>query len=215
MAIAGKTFLEMQDGVLTHQFSSTQYRDLVKGWLNYAVRRIAIEAELRTQVASQAITTTAKDASYALSEDFGRIIDLFNSEQEEIGRFELSEFDTFPEASGRPTAYVFQGNEILFYPTPDAAYKLTLRYWKLPQDMEADSDEPEIPPQYHEVPEFYATAKAFAKENDYAASNFWKGEWEAALAKMKGEAVYSSYDGPTQVEGSWGHSSSYPAITYP
>ena len=80
MAIAGETFLSLQEEVLAHQFSPSQYRDLVKVWLNRAQRIAAVQAELRTQVTSQAITTTASDASYALSEDFGRIIDYFVAE---------------------------------------------------------------------------------------------------------------------------------------
>lgn len=216
MTIAGLTFKALQDEVLTHQFSPTQYRDLVATWLNRGQRIAAIQAELRTQVASQAITTVAKDASYALSEDFGRIIDFFDSEHEEITPLTLEEFDPLAsDAGGRPEAYTFQGNEILLYPTPDAAYKLTLRYWKLPQDMEVDEDQPEIPPQYHDLLVAYAMQKAYMRENDFGAAKVWEEAWEKGLQKMKGEAVYSSYDGPTQVEGSWGHSPSYPAINYP
>ena len=98
------------------------------------------------------------------------------------------------------------GDQITLWPTPDGSYPLSLRYWRLPQDMEADGDEPEIPAQYHDVLVAYAMWKAYLRENDYPAASTWKAEWEAGVMKMRGEVQADVFEGPRQVGGTWGDS---------
>lgn len=204
MAITGSTFRQLIDEVLEFQFAPGKYETLVKRWLNQAQRKAVIQSEFRTQETAQSYETTAEDGSLALPEDFGRFIDFIGPEGTgSVTPLSREDFDSLPVSSGRPAYYLIRGNELLLYPTPDAGYDLTLRYWRLPQDMEADGDEPEIPVQYHEVLIAYAMQKAYARENDYTASNFWKAEWEAGVGKMRGEAQSDTFDGPKQVEGSW------------
>lgn len=204
MSIAGYSFLDLQEEVLEFQFSPVKYRPLVKKWLNQAQRVAVIQSEFRTQQELGTLTTTAEDGTAALPADYSRLIDFYDGETgRPLDSLDTKDFDQLTAASGRPTAYAVLGEELHFYPTPDAPYELSLRYWRLPQDMEADGDEPEIPAQYHDILIAYAMQKAYARENDYAASNFWKGEWEAGMAKMRGEVQSDSFSGPRQVPGMW------------
>ncbi len=206
MSIAGRTYRELQDEVLEFQFAESKYRPLVKTWLNDAQRIVVRESEIRTQQEAAAYTTESGTAELALPTDYARLIDFRDTEEGLLAPLSVEEYDALLPASspGRPAAYAVVGSHLIAYPTPDAPYPLALRYWRLPEDMVSDSDEPEIPAQYHALLPAYPMQKAFARENDYTASTFWKTEWESGLLKMRGEVQSDSFDGPSQVSGSWG-----------
>jgi hypothetical protein len=204
MTIAGRTFLELQQEVLEFQFAEQKYRPLTKKWLNDAQRIAARQSEIRTSQGEASYTTESGVAELELPEDFARFIGLSDTDSPgELAPLELADLDGMSASSGRPTAYVASGNDLLLYPTPDGEYPLRLRYWKVPADMADDGDTPSIPAPYHADLTAYALMKAYARENDYQASKFWKEEWEAALGKLRGEAQSDMFDGPRQVPGAW------------
>lgn len=209
MTIAGRTYKALRDEVLSFQFAAGKYESLVGTWLNDAQRKAVLQSEFRTQIEAKAFTTTSGDATLELPADFARLADFYDAENEPMLSLDLREYDELEAASGRPTAYTVVGDQITLYPSPNGSYGLSLRYWRLPQDMVADGDEPEIPAQYHEVLIAYAMQKAYARENDWSASRFWKEEWEAGVAKMRGEVQSDTFSGPRQVGGTWG---SVPAV---
>lgn len=208
MTIAGMTYRQLIDEVLAFQFAVGKYEPLTKRWLNTAQRKAVQQSEFRSQEETESYTTTSGDATLALPEDFVRLKeeDAIFDTGERLPLVQLSqpEYDALAASSGRPLAYTVVGDQITLYPSPDGSYGLSLRYWRLPQDMVADGDEPEIPPQYHDVLPAYAMQKAYARENDYAASRFWKEEWEAGVMKMRGEVQHDTFQGPRQVGGMWG-----------
>jgi hypothetical protein len=212
MSIAGMSYLQLQQEVLSFQFSEN-YRELIKRWLNTAQRKAVQQSEFRTQEEVKAFTTAASDATLELPADFSRWIDFYDTGSKwPLTPLEKAEYDALEGSSGRPTAYTVVGNQITLWPTPDAAYSLSLRYWRLPADMVADGDEPEIPAQYHEILVAYAMQKAYARENDYTSSRFWKEEWEAGVAKIRGEVQADTFSGPKQVGGSWNGDSVFPVV---
>lgn len=205
MTIAGRTFRQLTDEVLEFQFAVGKYEPLTKRWLNDAQQEAVIQSEFRTQETVASYKTVSGEEALALPEDFSRFIELSKPEVTELLRpVSRQEFDVFTASTGRPVVYVISSDEIFLYPTPDAVYEISLRYWRLPQDMTKDADLPEIPAQYHDLLVAYAMSKAYARENDYQASNFWKTEWEAGVMKMRGEVQSDTFDGPQQVAGSWG-----------
>jgi hypothetical protein len=211
MTIAGYTYLQLQEEVLSFQFQAGKYRPLVKTWINQAQRRIIISSELRTQEEAATISTAAADPSYLMPENFARLIDLFYTAGHELLRpMDLRDFDQLPESVGRPYAYTVRDNEVILYPTPDGSYGFTLRYWKLPADMVNDTDTPEVPVQDQELLIAYPMWKAYLRENDYQAATVWETIWEKGLLKLRGEAQGDVFDGPRQVAGTWGdpHNSS-------
>lgn len=206
MAIDGRSYLSLQNEVLEFQFNPGKYRALVKTWLNDAQRIAVIESEIRVQEESASYATISADSSLELPADFSRTIDLHDTEEDRrLTKISLRELDDLPDETGRPSVYAVEKDEILLYPVPDGAYKLALRYWRLPEDMEADGDEPEIPKQHHHRLIPYAMWKAYLRENDYPAANVWKAEWEREMLKMRGEAQHDTFDGPQQVAGSYGN----------
>lgn len=205
MSIAGYTYVDLQNEVISHQFSDLKYRPLVKTWLNQAQRRMALESNLRTQESSETISTVAGTTSYALPEDFARIIDLHNpTTQELLTPIDIRSFDALPASTGLPYSYVVIGNQILLYPTPNAIYSLSVRYWQMPQDMVNENDTPAVPAQYQELLIAFAMKKAFLREDDWQAAQVWEGQWEKGMLKLRGEANEDTFDGPRQVGGTWG-----------
>lgn len=59
--------------------------------------------------------------------------------------------DTTTANTGVPVYYVRYGSNILFWPTPDDAYALRVRYRGLPADMSSDNDTPVIPAEWHDT----------------------------------------------------------------
>lgn len=203
MTVAGRTFLQLQEEVLSFQFAPGKYRELVKTWLNDAQRIAVIESEIRTQEAAAEYETASGDATLEVPEDFSRRIDLFGANGD-LEAIDLADFNGYPASSGQPSAYTVEDNQIRLWPTPDGSYDLTLRYWRLPQDMVNDSDEPEIPKQHHHRLIPYAMWKAYARENDRVERDLWKNDWYAELAKLRGEVQSDMFSGPRQVPGTWG-----------
>ena len=51
-----------------------------------------------------------------------------------------------------PIAWTFdESNQLLVAPKPALAYKLRIEYWKSPTELAADTDEPDMPEQYHRL----------------------------------------------------------------
>lgn len=204
MSIAGRTFLSLQEEVLSHQFSPGKYRELVKTWLNEGQRRAVIESEMRVAQETYSLSTSAETASYELPANYARLIDFFNSETHELMTpLAIREFDNLSKSSGQSYCYTVIGRNVTLYPTPNGIYPLTLRYWRLPADMVNDTDEPEIQAQYHELPIAWAMAKAYDRENDYQSAQVWEAKWEKGILKMRGEVQHDTFDGPQQVPGSF------------
>jgi hypothetical protein len=215
MGVEGYTYLQLQNEVLDFQFSPTKYRPLVKVWLNSAQQTAVIQSEFRSQETTDSFSTEANVASYALPSDFSRFIDFYNTEtHESLSSLGVKDYDELSTSTGRPYSYVALGSNLSLYPTPDGIYPLAMRYWKLPADMVADSDEPEIPAQYHDLLIAYAMNKAYLRENDYNAAKVWEEQWNGGLLKMRGEVQHDAFDGPQQVVGSWGNENAPPYNTW-
>jgi len=56
------------------------------------------------------------------------------------------------QTNGRPGYFtITPENKIALHPIPDAAYTIRGLYRKTPQDMTADTDEPEMPARFHDI----------------------------------------------------------------
>ncbi len=200
------TFLQLKQEVLGYGFQSARYLTSVGNWINEGQRLIAKNSVLRTQVTTSTIATAASDPTYTLPTDFGRIIDIFYSPDEDVLEEVASEidFDQLDQPSaGRPDRFIIIGDQITVYPTPDAVYTFTLRYNKLPPDLVNDTDVPQIPSEYHYLLETYALYKAYRRQNDYSAAQFHKQEFDRDFAVLKNEVHRANTSRPKQVPGTW------------
>jgi hypothetical protein len=65
---------------------------------------------------------------------------------------DIYQFGGLRTSSGRPISFSVKPDQsLIFYPVPDAVYTVVGEYFKKPQEMAANSDEPLIPSQYQDV----------------------------------------------------------------
>ena len=198
------TFLTLQDNVLGHQFSETKYRTFVETQINRAIRDIARRIDMRTEIASSSITTTASVATSVLPSDFCRFIDLRNTtDQDLLAPMELRDYDEANSSSGKPIQYVVIGSNITFYPTPDAAYSLSLRYWPFPTALSGDTDESPFSVDFDQAIEDFALHRCYRRENDHEQAQQHQNAYETELQKLMGQFQHDTAEGPTQVQGTW------------
>jgi hypothetical protein len=200
------TYLELQNEVLEHQFNDTKYRSFVKQLLNEAQNRVARQADVRTNHRATEIGFTAQTSNSAMPSDYARLIEVAEGATADqdwriLDAMTLREFDDLPTSQGVPNRYIIVGALLYLYPTPEVDTTIVLSYWQLPEEMTLDSDEPEIPADYHYLLTYWALYRCFMRENDPDQALIWKNEWLTELEKLKGELQYDIADQPTQVHG--------------
>ena len=150
-----------------------------KNWIIRAWNEIQeMRTDWKWMRAAYSFTTTANDGAYSSSDAgiasrFGRF-DITNctvyltatgtNDQTEL---EWLDYETFqctyligPQTNQRPTHFTIgDANELLVGPAPDSAlYTITGHYFKSPQALSADADEPELP-DHHSVIAYRAMKK--------------------------------------------------------
>lgn len=192
------TFSDLTQEVLDHQFSPTQYKTYIEGKLNQAQDYVAAQVDVRALLTTQAITTTANTQAYSLPTNLQRLYNVFYTDN--VGqRFplyqqDIQEFDSLAPSTGQPNRYCIEGNSIRLYPTPNAVYNLSVRYYRLPTELVNANDVPETPPEYWDLMVNFALWHCFERENDYNAAEYHKNRFMEDLAKARGEMQYDSDD---------------------
>lgn len=138
-------------------------------WLNNAQREAqkfviqAFEGHYKKCVET---TTVANQREYQLPSDFKKLSRLeyilsgssFQTEDRvRLTKITENQQDFFSENTGTPTSYYFQGDKVILVPCPDQAKTLRLTYMYRVTDMSNDSDEPDVPEDYHEYLAVLAT----------------------------------------------------------
>lgn len=192
------TYSELQDEVLSHQFSATQYRDYIKTRLNQAQAYVAAQTDFRELQEVDTITTVSGTQDTALPSDFQRVVNV--TIELDSGAIVPLTSETVPDmyqhtsTTGRPERYSIVGSTIRLWPTPDSAYTVSLRYYKIPATMADANDLPAIPPEYHHLLVSYALWHCWERENDWNAAQYHKQRFDEDIAKCRGEVQYDSDD---------------------
>lgn len=151
----------------------------IKNWVIRAWREIQMmRSDWRWMRASYSFTTTANDGSYTsaqagIASRFGLFDKTYCSvyltatgttDQTELYWVEYDDFRSYyltgTQSDTRPQHFTIgDSNELLVGPKPDSAlYTITGYYFKSPQELSADADEPELPEQ-HDVIAYRAMRK--------------------------------------------------------
>ena len=87
--------------------------------------------------------------------------------------------------TGKPQVMsVDESQQIVFYPIPDAVYTVRGTYYKSPQIMTADDDEPEMPAEFHDLIRWRALLKLGGFDENVAQYPFWKSEARAVSGDL-------------------------------
>lgn len=134
------------------------------------------------------------DGSYDLPTDFIRLRRV-TFDNIKLNRIELEELDDLApdnqtHGSSTPTIYYVWGQKLFLYPKPDKAGtgKLDVYYLKMPDELSADQDVPEIPTHMHEDIVRYCLGRAKELNEDDAASQQIMFDYDARLALSRDEA---------------------------
>lgn len=192
------TFVELQDEILSHQFSPAQYRAYIKNRLNQGESYIAAQCDFRELQDVEVVTTVANDADTPLPGDFQRLvnvtINLSNGTVVPLSSESVTSIYQHSASTGRPERYAIDGTNLRLWPTPDSAYTVTLRYYRKPTTMTDPENQPSIPPEYHHLIVSYALWHCWERENDWNAAAYHKQRFDEDLQKCRGEVQYDSDD---------------------
>lgn len=201
----GRTFLELQNEALSDDFDPSKYRDLVKVWINEALRKVARRVKSLQHDATQSITTAAGIAAYTLDNDVTRIRWVVDTELRlELDEVTLRDFDGLSSASGRPTLFALSSAGFVLWPTPDGVYDIDARYWAAAIALVNDEDTPAsfgLTDDYVDLLPTYARARLFRAEDDFEAAATYMAEFEAGLTRAKSDLERPSSAGRRQVPG--------------
>lgn len=78
-------------------------------------------------------------------------------------------------------------NRLVFYPLPDDAYTVRGRYMKSAQTLASDSDEPEIPADFHEAIKWRALKLLALHDEDQFHYQTWDVEYRRAMNDLRGD----------------------------
>lgn len=92
--------------------------------------------------------------------------------------------DQTANPQGVPNFWYYYGETIRVYPEPDTGYDLTLRYYKKPTLLSANSDVPEIPSEFEELLVVGAGYRVLQVKDNYDQAGILQNKYDELLAKM-------------------------------
>lgn len=166
--------------------------DEIKRWANDAQREIA----RKTECVKRHYETSAVqgDGSYTLPPGFLRDVRAtFNGRK--ITRVTLEELDKYEgnrdadPPTGEPSRFYVWGDFVYLYPAPESpgSGNFDMFYIKLPEDMTALDQEPEVPEQYHEDIVRFCLARAKEVDEEDQKAESLMAEFEARMSQSRDE----------------------------
>lgn len=117
----------------------------------------------------------------------------------------ISRTTTAAEPVTGPLYWTIWGNAMLLWPIPTdngtagGDGELVLDFYKSPDTLVNDSDVPDIPTQYHNLLEYYATAMAYAQNEEGQWAQYWEGRFREGKAQMERERTIAERVQPARV----------------
>lgn len=212
----GGVFLDLQTQTLADDFRAAVHRDNAKRFLNEAQRKIFRRVRVPEAERSLTVTTTAGQPTASLDADVIRLNSLRNTtDREPLTNVAVEELDDYSQSQGKPVVYAVVGRSLLFYPTPDAAYSLAIRYQGRPQQLVADADIPELHEDYYDLLVTFARAKLYRLEDDFEAEQAWLVDFERDLHQYAGDVQHDDRSRVRQVPGMFAGASAAPHFVRP
>ena len=211
------TFLEQQQAVghLINQDVSTDNLTVTKTEVKLnlnrgyqkVVNRIASLAQ-DYYIRLSKTNLVAGQSLYGLPSDYRRMIRVEIAPEDADERYRVTRTDI--NSYGHPVdyygdatnpTYSIRGSNIEIKPTPEnnITNGLWMYYVETVEDMSDDADEPNIPPQFEDLPIEYATAKAKARLGLMDEAQLHLAEFYRELEEMTNALVNSNSDDPEQV----------------
>lgn len=176
-------------------YSSSEITD----YLNDTQRDVFNEYRLPFMQASQNYTLTVGVADITngsdLPSNYVQAFDLVNTTSGKEGVIQympLQELEAlYPDSqdstlypNGTPTSWTPYAQVINVFPKPDAAYTVTLKYYKSPTELSNDSDVPELPPEFAELLVLGAAYRVLQVKDNYDQAGVLQNKYDELLQKL-------------------------------
>lgn len=150
-------------------------RPQVDVWLNNAqaeVQKQLLQAHVNFYLTPVQTTLVVNQNDYVLPIDFmteHRLEIVMSGTQPNesvipLAPITLNQQDLVPNQTGTPQFYYLKKNRIRVHPAPDTALTMRMYYSYLVGDMVNSTDQPDIPPAYHELLAVMATMDGLLKD---------------------------------------------------
>lgn len=173
----------------------------ITNYINDTQNDIFNEYQLPFMQATQTYTLTAGTSDITngsgLPTNYVQAIDLIvttDGLEQVVPYKEVSNLDeAFPDADGQannyPQFWYYYADTIKLYPPPAGAYDVTLRYYKKPTELSADSDVPEIPSEFGEILVVGAASRVLQVKGNYDQAAILQNKYDEILQKLAVKAV--------------------------
>ena len=198
-------FLELRQQVAQNRFDANTLDSQIGQYINDANKMIARRVDYWVDETSETVNTTVGQTLIPFPTDFGRLRSIFDTNRNvELTNVLLRQLDRSNSTlQGAPLWYALQGGSVRIYPAADNVYSLELRYWKLPDDLVNDTDEPTLPDEYQRLLWYWAVAEGFAGEDDPQNAQYWEGRFERLLSEFMADERFINSDLSTQATSMW------------
>lgn len=177
--------------------TNTQFDSLINEWLNNLFEKVETSPDkLWFLDVTVRFNTQTSAKRYDLPENFDHpysihIVDTSAGSYTpvELVSDEEAKKDYGPGESGEPEKFSIDGESLSFWPTPDAAYTMEMKYRKTLTRVTASTDENDFMNAYHAVimDGLQALAWEYLEQLDRAAY-YWK-KWERGWVDMKASNI--------------------------
>lgn len=212
------TVAQMVANVQSYAPSLSLTRATIVGHLNNALQDLFEEANLEAttgQGTDPAMVTVAGQQWYALPGNCVKARALqwrLNGVLEPVTYVDLDQYrllsrtgTTGTDPTGGALYFTIWGNRIGLWPIPTANGtaggdgELVLDFYKVPATLVNDTDVPDIPAQYHNLLEFYATAQVFLTAEEGQFYQAWMAKFDYGKRQMQAERIISERVLPARV----------------
>src|SRR5580704_2340688 len=190
--------------VLNHGFDAGVYGARINQFINDANQLACRRAAYYNDESTLDFSTISGTSLYPQPSDWARDRSIRETDtQMELTQVSLRDIDQSPTATGAPLFYSLDGTNYHLYPTPDQAYPMEIRYWKLPALLVNDTDTPAIPDTYQRMLIYWGCKECFAADDDTQMSQYWEQQFNMVLAEFQADVKFPTDDAPNQIRSMW------------
>lgn len=186
---------KVQQRVRDTGYSSSEINNYINDTQNDVFNEYRLPFMQTSQNYTLAVNTSDITNGSGLPSNFVQAIDIFLTT---TGREKVLEYidfaeldklyadldDTTANPANVPNYWYKIDDTIRVFPVPNAAYTLTMRYYKKPTILSANADVPEIPSQFEEVLVVGAAYRVMQAKDNYDQAGILENKYDELLQKM-------------------------------
>lgn len=166
-------------------------------WVNQGIKQWAARADWPSLAATDSTqTTTAGTQEYSLPSDFKRMIGVRvqgsgSTAETDSTEYSFIRYEDKNVSTEGNYYYINPVNDTIgLIPEPDVTgYTIHQKYYQIPADISAATDEPPFPANYHELVVFFALSRYWEGGDEFDKKVHYSIEFENMIERMKTELL--------------------------